>query len=245
MWNISPQRGAWTGTRWFLNCGGKFKILMSETSARSVTEWILELKSGDVEAAERLFERYFDQLVQLARTQLPGDRRRVSDEEDVAQTTFTSLVLDVSNGRHLQLTDRHDLWSLLIAITKHKAADMIKSELREKRGGGQIHDESMINRQMPEGRGAIAGEDSDGSWQLGLADIIDQTPTVDDLAEYNDRLQTLLHRLDRADPSGDLRQVAILKISGHTNEEVAKKLGRVARTVVRKLERIRKIWLKE
>ena len=141
---------------------------MSETSARSVTEWILELKSGDVEAAERLFERYFDQLVRLARTQLPGDRRRASDEEDVAQTTFTSLVLDVSNGRHLQLTDRHDLWSLLIAITKHKAADMIKSELREKRGGGQIHDASILNRRMPEGRRAIAGYDSGSSWQRGL-----------------------------------------------------------------------------
>jgi DNA-directed RNA polymerase specialized sigma24 family protein len=94
------------------------------------------------------FEQYFDHLVQLARTQLPGNRRRVSDEEDVAQTTFTSLVLDVSNGRHLQLTNRHDLWSLLIAITKHKAADRIQSELREKRGGGQIQDESILNRRV-------------------------------------------------------------------------------------------------
>jgi len=198
-----------------------------------VTKLIAELKQGDPAAADRLFARYFDNLVRLAKQQLPANRRRMGDEEDVAQNAFASLVLGAPNGKHLQLTDRHDLWSLLIAITKHKATDLIKWEMREKRGGGKVRGESILD-----------GNDSRGR-PLGFAAIFDQAPTVTDLAEYDERLQDLLQRLDGADASGGLRQVATLKISGHSNAEIAKQLRRVERTVERKLERIREIWLEE
>jgi DNA-binding CsgD family transcriptional regulator len=41
-----------------------------------------------------------------------------------------------------------------------------------------------------------------------------------------------------------LRSIARWKMEGHTNAEIAVKLGRLERTVERKLRRIREIWEK-
>jgi DNA-directed RNA polymerase specialized sigma24 family protein len=42
-----------------------------------------------------------------------------------------------------------------------------------------------------------------------------------------------------------LRQVALWRVEGFTNEEIAAKLGRAVPTVERKLARIRRLWQKE
>ena len=54
------------------------------SSEESVTDWIGRLKAGESAAAGRLWERYFERLVGLARIQLRGTPRGVADEEDVA-----------------------------------------------------------------------------------------------------------------------------------------------------------------
>jgi DNA-binding CsgD family transcriptional regulator len=41
------------------------------------------------------------------------------------------------------------------------------------------------------------------------------------------------------------RQIAVLRMEGYTNEEIAQRLGCGLRSVVRKLELIRKTWLAE
>jgi DNA-binding NarL/FixJ family response regulator len=40
----------------------------------------------------------------------------------------------------------------------------------------------------------------------------------------------------------ELQQVARFKLEGYTNEEIASAIGRVERTVERRLDHIRKIW---
>jgi len=49
------------------------------SSEGSVSNWIGRLKAGDPAAAQRLWERYFERLVGLARTQLRGAPRRAAD----------------------------------------------------------------------------------------------------------------------------------------------------------------------
>ena len=49
----------------------------------SVTGWLDRLKAGDDAAAQEIWNRYFAQLVVLARRRLQGLRRNL-DEEDVA-----------------------------------------------------------------------------------------------------------------------------------------------------------------
>ena len=70
--------------------------------------------------------------------------------------------------------------------------------------------------------------------------MVTKEPTPDMLAAINEEYQRLLGALKQ-----ELQTVARMKLEGYTNREIATTLGRVERTVERKLERIRHTWLKE
>jgi hypothetical protein len=67
--------------------------------AGSVTRWIAQLKRADQTAAQRLWEKYFGQLVARARHKLAGAPRRAADEADVVQSAFASFFQAAQNGR--------------------------------------------------------------------------------------------------------------------------------------------------
>jgi DNA-directed RNA polymerase specialized sigma24 family protein len=71
----------------------------------------------------------------------------------------------------------------------------------------------------------------------GIEEIIGREPTPELTAMVADQLQQFLDVLDK-----DLRQVAIWKLEGYTNAEIAKKRGRCVRTIERDLELNRRIW---
>ena len=56
-----------------------------------------------------------------------------------------------------------------------------------------------------------------------------------------DEHERLMNRLEQP----TLQQVAICKMEGYTNEEIANQLGVTLRSVERKLNRIRLIWSEE
>ena len=56
-----------------------------------------------------------------------GARRRVADEDDVALSAFKSLCVGAARGRYPILTDRDDLWRLLIVIAARKASSSVMS----------------------------------------------------------------------------------------------------------------------
>src|SRR5262249_9985475 len=64
----------------------------------SVTRWIRAIKRGADSAAPRLWERYFDPLVRLAKARLGRSPRRVADEEDVALSALNSFVVALRDG---------------------------------------------------------------------------------------------------------------------------------------------------
>jgi DNA-directed RNA polymerase specialized sigma24 family protein len=102
----------------------------------SVTYWIQALKTGDADAAEKLWGRYFERLINLARARLRGAVRAAADEEDAVLSAFQSFFQGAANGRYPRLDDRDDLWRLLVVITERKALDQVGHERRAKRGGG-------------------------------------------------------------------------------------------------------------
>src|SRR3954469_12046784 len=110
---------------------------METEAAGAVTHWIGDLKSGGQEAATRLWGRYFNGLVQIARDRLREAPRGKADEEDVALSAFHSLCQGAARGRFPELQDRNNLWKLLLAITAQKALDHRRREGRLKRGGGR------------------------------------------------------------------------------------------------------------
>ena len=209
----------------------------------SVTLWSDQLKSGDAAAAQRLWEAYFQRMVELARRKLEGVARVVADEEDVALSAFKSFCLGAREGRFTQLLDRDNLWPLLMAITTHKSVDLIRGQNRRKRGGTGGSKEpgsaapSNSNRSAPTSTGASAGACS-------LSEILSREPTPEFAAEMSDQLERLLAKLDSTgDP--DLRRIALLKLEGYRTGEIAERIGCVARTVERKSRLIAQLWGKD
>ena len=191
----------------------------------SITALIERLEAGDHEAAQPLWEQYYPRLVGLARERLRGTPRRVADEEDVALCALDSFCRGVEQGRFPQLKDRDGLWALLVLITVRKAADLVQYHRRERRGGGQVRGDS-----------ALAGPDGDAGAD-GLAQIEAGDPTPDLAAQLAEEFQSLLDRLG----SDELGAIAVWKLEGYTNAEVADRLGCATVSVERRLRLIRKI----
>lgn len=61
-------------------------------SARSISQWIMRLKSGDDGALEPIWRRYYRRLVEMAYRKPHGKTRRVADKEDIALSAFESFV---------------------------------------------------------------------------------------------------------------------------------------------------------
>lgn len=197
-------------------------------SKGSVSRWMDQVKEGDEDAAQKLWERYFEQLVGLARNQLRGLPKGMADEEDVVLKTFDSFYRGAKTGRYPDLGDRNNLWRLLIAMTANKARDLARHERRQKRGGGKVINEA-----------ALAGKDE--SRPSPLLDVISQDPTPEFAAELAEDVERRLDALN----DEELRKIALWKMEGYRNEEIAEMINRVPRTVERKLELIRRLWTDE
>ncbi|MCI0639534.1 MAG: ECF-type sigma factor [Gemmataceae bacterium] len=197
-------------------------------SEGSVSRWIELLKAGDQAAAQPLWERYFHRLVGLARTKLPDSRRRAADEEDVALSAFDSFCRGAEAGRFPQLADRDDLWRLLFTLTARKAFDQMRDENRLKRGGGAVLGQSAL-------KAAGAEDESPFEW------FVSREPTPESAAMVVEECRRLLARLN----TDQLRTIAMWKMEGYTNEEIAAKLDCAPSTIERKLQRIRTQWEEE
>ena len=195
----------------------------------SVTHWLGALKGGDAAAAQRLWERYFDRLVRLARAKLGAMPRGAADEEDVALSAFHSFCQGATRGRFPRLDDRDNLWRLLVTNTARKALDQVRRQARQKRGGGRV----LVGSAQAGGE-----DDTDGA---GLDQVVGQEPTPQFAAMVADECRRLLAALD----DETLRQVALLRMEGYSDEEIAARVDCSLRTVSRKLALIRKAWLRE
>src|SRR5262245_44097076 len=71
--------------------------------------------------------------------------------------------------------------------------------------------------------------------------LLTREPTPEEAAEMADECRHLLDLLD----TPELRQIALWKVEGYTDEEIAAKLDCVPRTVRRKAQRIRLLWQHE
>jgi len=190
-----------------------------------VTVWIKELAQGDELAVQKIWERYYKQLLSLARRRL-GSNRRVADEEDAALSAFNSFCQGLAAGRFPRLDDRHDLWQILLTLTARKTTKYLRREHAAKRGGGDVRGESVLAKR--------ASEDDTG--EIGAA--LGTEPTPELAAEVADQCDFLLAQLE----DDSQRQIALLKLEGYTDLEICDRVGCGLRTVQRKLARIRDTW---
>lgn len=194
-----------------------------EAQHGSVTVWLERLKAGDQrDAVARLWASYFKRMVALARDHL---RARVGDRdgEDVALSAFDTFVRAAQGGRFPQLNDRHDLWQILLMLTARKTSDAMAKSRTLKAGGGRLVRLSELRPGSDDG--AVLFDPPGGD------------PDPAEVVVLAEGLREMLAALG----TGDLRQVAVLRMEGFTNEEVAAKLGRSVATVERKLKAARSV----
>jgi DNA-directed RNA polymerase specialized sigma24 family protein len=204
----------------------------ADPDSGSITRCVGDLKAGDQAAAQVLWERYFDQLVRLARRRLAIARRDGADEdeEDAALSAFDSFCAGLAGGRFPRLEDRGDLWRLLVVITARKASAQLDRRRALKRGGDRFRIDP------PHGRADDSVDSSDP-----LIQIVARQPSPEFAAMVADETTHLLDRLgDEA-----LRQIALWRMEGYTSDEIAERLGCARRTVARRLDLIRQIWSAE
>ena len=192
----------------------------------SISQLFADLKAGRTEAADELWTLYFDRLVAVAKRRLANVPKRVADEEDVAISVFKSLCVGAARGRFAEHVRRDDLWRLLLRLTRQKAADYVREQTRQKRGGGHVRGDSVFL-------------DADASSAIGGIDqfVIDE-PTPAYLAMMNEEHARLLALL----PDETLREVAMRRMSGESNDEMAVALNVSVRSIERKLNLIRESW---
>jgi DNA-directed RNA polymerase specialized sigma24 family protein len=204
--------------------GSKSKTGIYMRFESSISRCIVRLKSGDEEAIEPIWRRYYRRLVGLVHRKLHGKARRIVDGEDIALSAFDSFARGVKRGRFPELRDRNDLWRLILTIAERKAFDRNAECFRLKRGG-------KAGRQL-----SLSDCERDGKLQAGKA-ANRLEPTPEEAAVTAETMAMLLKMLDP-----EMQRLALGKLEGFTNRELANELSCSLATVERKLKLIRKVW---
>lgn len=191
----------------------------------SVTGWVRLAKQGDDEAAQQLWERYFQRIVQLARRRIEGSSAAF-DAEDVALSTFDQVFRAMREERLDALEDRCELWRILRLSALRRAADRVRTEGAAKRGGG---------------RAAGATQQRARRVEIDL----DRLPSRIDEPQFTAIMSEECLRLLTSLRDDELEQVAKWKLEGLTNDQIAAGLGYSRRTVQRMVQNIRDIWSRD
>jgi RNA polymerase sigma factor (sigma-70 family) len=198
-------------------------------STDSISEWLGQLKAGEVGAAQNLWNRYSEQLLRVAKQRLGTSPRRLGDEEDVALSAFGSVFRGVADGRFQNISTRDELWWLLLTIAKRKSVDHLRRETAQKRHAPS----AKSARQQVASRSVPA--------PISLSDLVSSIPTPDFLVALEEQYRRLLNMLR----NDQLRQIATLRIEGYNIAEIAQKAAISQRGVERKLRLIRSKWKHE
>lgn len=184
----------------------------------SISLYMRKLKEGNEQAAEQLWLECYPRLIQLARKRLEGVAPKMADEEDVVLSALKSFCKAAQMGRFPDMKDRDDLWRILFAMTSRKIVDLQRYEARRPATGESAW-QSPSNEEG--GIHELPADPSEEAVATRLAE------------ELEANLGTL---------SPDLRNLAVAKLEGYTNVEIAERFGVALRTVERRLHLIRRIW---
>ena len=183
------------------------------TNEITVTKWIAALRQGDEASAKKLWNHYFQRLMNFARSRMGAVTTAVYDEEDAAISTFRVLCENLKAGKYPDIADGDEFWRLMLTVAVRKISRRIEYESAAKRNGGSVQ----------------------------LERIDESLAITKDSSQVAVEYEELLSKLN--DPN--LERVAILKLDGYTNEEIATTINRTRRTVQRMLDLIRDLWREE
>lgn len=176
---------------------------------------LAQLDAGDDEAAARVFHRFADRLIALARSQLqPGLQGKV-DPEDVLQSVFRSFFRRQRAGQ-FQLDSWDSLWGILTVMTLRKCGHL-KAYFQAARRD--------VRREEQRTAEAIQA----------LGNLCAREPTPDEAAGLTDLLERVLRDFEERE-----RRIVSLHLQGYSHAEIGEEVGRAERTVRRTIARARK-----
>ncbi len=167
-------------------------------------------------AAQLIWQRYFRDLLELARNNLSKRIRQREDEEDVLQNMYKSFCLRQQRGE-FDLAGRDALWSLLVTITLRKARNTARKQGRDMRDVAR--EQTLLDHDETHPATGCSSR-----W----------TPPTPHRPRW--RCSTRRWQI----PS--CASIALWRLEGYTNREIAEKLDCTERSVERRLERIRSKW---
>ena len=194
---------------------------MSQSSTTS--RYLDGLRQGDNQAFQRICDRYYDQLSQIAERKLGGRTRRVVDEFAIANEVLHEFLRRTERGDFAEVTNHDELLPLLIRLTHDRVVDEIRRFCAQKRGGGQTRGDSVM--ESPSKIGEMNGHHH----FRGLV----ETPSTRQILA--DELDAIMKRL----PDEKMQAILMLRSEGYTEEEMAEELDVSVATIQRKRRRIK------
>jgi RNA polymerase sigma-70 factor (ECF subfamily) len=183
----------------------------------SFAELMARLRCGDEEAADRVFRRFAQRLIALARKRLNAKVRQKVDAEDVVQSVYRSFFRRQAKGQ-FDLDGWDGLWGLLARITLCKC-------------GHHVQHFCAARRDVRREAGEDAGPDASNAGWEALA----REPTPPEAVMLAEAVEGLMRDLEGRD-----RDIVAEALQGYTAGEICARLARPERTVYRVLARVKK-----
>jgi RNA polymerase sigma factor (sigma-70 family) len=175
-------------------------------------------KAGDADAERQHFVKYITRLQLLLAARIPAGACRRFDPGDVAQSVLISLFRAAREDR-LVLERSGDLWAWLVRIAFNKLSSRLRMHMALSRS-------TAVEEVESEG----------GGLDRTLGFLIDEAPTVEEVAAIADELDHLF-----GPPGSPLRDLVDLRLQDMTFEEIGRRLGVSHTTVGRRLQKIGEI----
>jgi len=178
----------------------------------SVSGDIHKFRTGDVDAAARIWERYASRLTRLATTRLPNSLNSYLSGEDLASDALAVVLMGFKDGKWPGVQNRDHLWALLAKITYHRAFYEIKKAKAKKR--------PPLNAMVP----------------LDDLNVPAEKP-ADIEVEAKEQFEKLIAQL--GSHSSTLGAIALMLCDDFNQKDIAAKLGCSTKSVGRKIEIIK------
>ncbi|MBI1187739.1 MAG: RNA polymerase subunit sigma-24 [Alphaproteobacteria bacterium] len=176
------------------------------------------LRLGDADAATEVFRKFVRRLVALAARQFPARIHDRADPEDVVQSVFRSFFARQARGQ-FALEDWEALWALLTVMTVRKCA----------------HRRDYLFAARRDVRRETVRADEIGEV---VRAAIDRAPTPAEAAMLADLVRDLLERVGPAHG-----EILSMTLTGYEVAEIAVRLRRSERTVLRVRRTVRDLLL--
>ena len=181
------------------------------TPLPSDSSLLRRLRTGDEDAATKLYFRYAERLRLLARAECSTDLIRRVDLDDIVQSVFSSFFRGAGKG-YYDVPAGEELWKLLLVIALNK----IRAKGAFHRAARRDVRQTVSGQALPNMAASDAGDDTAYlTLKLTIEGVLNSLPKTQ-------------------------RQMVQLRIEGHEVAEIAERLRRSKRSVERTLQEFRR-----